>query len=161
MTTLKFNAPVSLRRAFERAGPAERRRLLPRIDAIPLSIKRLVWTKPRSIYALEWFASPSDLGRALAALDRLASRPGLAPIRSILAANPGMKVDRSTWRYVGYKGGSEFGVLTLAWYLKRADGRVYVLAIELSDAARDIDSFAATSAAGAATNLLATQRSKP
>jgi hypothetical protein len=154
MTILKVDAPVSLRRAYERANPAERRRLLPQVDAIPLSIKGLVWKKPRSIDTLEWFASTADLGRALVALQRLAARPGLAPVRTILAANAGMEVDRGIWRYVGFKGGSEVGVLALAWYLERTDGRAYVLAIELSDPTRDIESFAAISATQAGANLL-------
>jgi hypothetical protein len=155
MTILKIDAPAALRRAYERASAAERRRLLPQIDAIPLSIKGLRWTKPIAIDTLEWFASPADLGRALAALERLAARPGLAPVRAILAANPGIDVDRHVWRYVGFKGGSEVGVLCLAWYLERTDGRAYVMTIELSDPSHDIDTLAAVSAAQAATTLLA------
>lgn len=155
MTVLKLNAPVSLLHAYARADSAERRRLLPRIDAIPLSLRGAdAWTTPRAIDTIEWFASPADLSRAMVGLMRLARSPRLAPIRLILAKNPGLAVDPADWRYVAYKGGSEPGVRALAWYLERRDGRTLVLAIVLNDRQHEIQETAAVNAAMAAIELL-------
>jgi hypothetical protein len=45
----------------------------------------------------------------------------------------GIDLSRSTWPLVWYKGGSEPGVLTLAYLARRSDGTVAVVALELSD----------------------------
>jgi beta-lactamase class A len=155
MTVLKLNAPVGLMHKYARADSAARQRLIPRIDAIALSTKGVAaWTTPRAIETIEWFASPADLGRAMAGLARLARVSRLAPIRSILSKNPGIPVDTKVWRYVGYKGGSEPGVVSLAWYLERRDGRAFVLAIVLNDRKHDIDLLPAMTASTGAIELL-------
>lgn len=169
-TILKADAPASLMNAYAGAGSKERSRLLPRVDAIPLSIDglsgkprsagSLAWMvedKPLAVSTIEWFASPADLGRAMVGLQQLARRPGLAPIRAILAKNPGAPVDPKTWRYVANKGGSEPGVLCFSWYLERRDGRKFVLAIVLNDSKRPVenDLISPVSIAQAAMALLA------
>jgi hypothetical protein len=138
-TILKVDAPASLANAWARAGSKERSRLLPRVDAIPLSIAGVLWNGPRLIDTVEWFASPADLGRAQVGLQRLARRPGLAPIRAILAMNPAVPLDPKIWRYAAFKGGSESGVLAFSWYLERRDGRAFVLSIVLNDSKRELD----------------------
>jgi hypothetical protein len=138
-TILKVNAPASLTDAYVRAGSKERSRLLKRVDAIPLSIAGVDWNGPRLIDSIEWFASPADLGRAMVGLQQLARRPKLAPIRPILAKNPGAPLDPKTWRYAAFKGGSEAGVVAFSWYLERRDGRAFVLAIVLNDSKRTLD----------------------
>jgi hypothetical protein len=82
----------------------------------------------------------------------------LAPIRRILAQNPGIAFDKKTWPYVAFKGGSEPGVLSLTWLLERSDGRSFVLSIVLNDSARAIDEAGAVNVAEGAVNLLATAR---
>jgi len=154
-TILKINASASLRNAYARAGSAERLRLLARVDATPLSLQGVSWNAPIDIGTIEWFASPADLGRALVGLAKLSTRPGLAPVRSILAVNPGLRFNRSTWPYVGYKGGSEEGVLSGAWYLERADGRVFVMTYVLNDPRHLIDDLASSALAEAAIARLA------
>ena len=63
-------------------------------------------------------------------------------VRSILALNPGIPFAPATWRYIAFKGGSEPGVLSLTWYLERADGRAFVLSIAVNDAKHPIDEAA-------------------
>lgn len=155
MTVTKLDAPVGLMRAYARAGSATRQRLLPRIDAIPLSTEGGdAWITPRAIDTIEWFASPADLARAMVGLDRLSRIPGLTPIRAILSKNPGVAVDPKIWRYVGYKGGSEPGVLSFSWYLERRDGRTFVLAMVLNDSKHDIGQVSASTTAMGAIELL-------
>jgi len=156
MVVLKLNAPASLRKKYTQAGSAERQRLLARVDAIPLAWKGAgVWTSPQAIDTIEWFASPSDLNRAMVGLARLSHTPRSAPIRSILSKNPGVSVDTKVWRYVGYKGGSEPGVLSLAFYLERRDGRVFVLSMVLNDYKHDIGEPSSINTVTAAIGLLA------
>jgi beta-lactamase class A len=156
---LKLSAPPSLRDAWAGGTVAQRRRLLARIDALPVSLADATgWTAPREVSTIEWFASPADLARAMVALRAASQRPGLAPISQILAKNPGLPLDRKTWPYVAFKGGSEPGVLSLTWLLTRRDGHSFVLSIVLNDTAGAIDEAGAVNVAEGAVGLLAKAR---
>lgn len=156
MFALKLSAPAALRVAYINGDTAQRRRLLARIDALPISLaEAAAWTAPREVSSIEWFASPADLARAMIALQAAAHRPALAPIRQILAKNPGIPFDDKTWPYVAFKGGSEPGVLSFTWLLSRRDGRSFVLSIVLNDASKIIDEASAVNVAEGAVGLLA------
>ena len=147
---LKLVAPAALRSEFAAAGTAERRKLLARVDALGLGRALTApWPKPIEIGSIEWFASPRDLAHAIAAL------AGRKPLSSILAINPGIQLDRTTWPYVAFKGGSEPGVVSLTWYLERHDGKTFVLSIVLNDTQHDVDTPGAVAIAEAAIGLLA------
>lgn len=88
-------------------------------------------------------------------LGEVAKRPGLAHVRSILARNPGILLDSGIWRSTAFKGGSDPGVLSLAWLLERRDGRTFALAIVLNDQKHDIDQAVAVALAEGAVGLLA------
>ncbi|VVT16835.1 conserved exported hypothetical protein [Sphingomonas sp. EC-HK361] len=67
---------------------------------------------------VEWFASPAEMARALDAL-----RGGDAATRAILAANPGTDAATAArFAYVGFKGGSEPGVVTLNYLVRTKSG---------------------------------------
>ena len=92
-------------------------------------------SSPLEIERIEWFASAADLCRAM---DWLRStlvqagqqgRPGL----DILAINKGLSFRKPYWKYIGYKGGSETGVLNLTWLLQKSDGRWYALSTGWND----------------------------
>jgi hypothetical protein len=87
-----------------------------------------IWSTPRAVFDVEWFASPMDLCRVLAELEARASDPALAPIAEILSANPGMTVDPARYDYLAFKGGAEPGVLVGAWLARRTDGTTIVVA---------------------------------
>jgi hypothetical protein len=73
-----------------------------------------------------------------------------------LAVNAGMPVDIVRWPYVGFKGGSEPGVLQPTWLLRRSDDRWFVLAITLDDPADATDhALAAVGLAHGALDVLA------
>jgi hypothetical protein len=154
---LKLTAPTALRTAFIRADTASRRALLPRVDALglPRPAAASTWTAPRKIEQLEWFASTADLARAIAVLVQRSRDPALAPLRTILSTNQGAALESSTWPYVAFKGGSEPGVISLTWYLRRHDGKAFVLSIILDDTHHGIDTAAAVSSALSAITLLA------
>jgi beta-lactamase class A len=77
---------------------------------------------------IEWYASPADLVRTMDWIRRnTESGPG-ADARKILAINPGVGPEiASRWAYVGYKGGSEPGVISMTLLLQAKDGAWYVL----------------------------------
>ena len=156
---LKLAASSSLRVRFAAADSARRAQLLASVDSLtPTVAQASSWTTPREVDTIEWFASPADLATAISRLEKESQRPGLSLVRDILAINPGVEFDRATWPYVGFKGGSEPGVLSLTWYLQRRDGRTFVLSIVLNDTTHDIGESQTVSVAEAAIDLLARSR---
>jgi Beta-lactamase enzyme family len=83
---------------------------------------------PEMIDNIEWFASPRDMANLLKYIhDHSATGEG-SHLRDILAVNPGLSIDKSKWKYVGYKGGSEPGVLNLSFLLQsKSTGNWYVI----------------------------------
>jgi hypothetical protein len=109
--------------AYLAADTAGRRAILEELSDVSVDTLNVAgWTRPIAIDGLEWFASPLDLCRALVLLqeDPEAAR--------ILAINPGIPDAAGRWSYIGFKGGSEPGVLGLAWYLEASDGTRRVVA---------------------------------
>ncbi len=95
---------------------------------------------PPAVDRVEWFASALDLCRALAWLrDATGAGGAAAPARDVLGINRGLAFADEAWRYVGYKGGSEPGVLAMSWLLQRADGQWFTLAVLWNDPAAVLD----------------------
>ncbi|SEM48691.1 Beta-lactamase enzyme family protein [Sphingomonas gellani] len=95
-----------------------------RFDVTPLATG--IFAKgPVATDTAEWFASP----RATAALlDRLRQSSD-ATTRDILAINPGVPTTvAERFGYLGFKGGSEPGVLTLNYLLRTRSGHAYAVA---------------------------------
>jgi len=92
------------------------------------------WKAARRIDKIEWFASAEDLCRTMAALWTRAQTPQGKPLLDILAKNPGLPLDRKRWPYIGYKGGSEPGVLSMAYLLRRDDDRWFFVSVGLNAA---------------------------
>ncbi len=119
-----LKADPALTATWTAATPAARRTLLDdraaAIAATPLDAS-VFGNKPVAIDSVEWFASPLAMAGLL---DRL--RRADAPVPAILGVNPG--VDAATagrFRYVGYKGGSEPGVMAMNFVVQAKDGRWY------------------------------------
>lgn len=88
--------------------------------------------KPSYVDRIEWFASVTDLVRVMnwLRLQTESAKPA-APLRDIMAINPGagLNVSRERWSYIGYKGGSEPGVLNLTYLLQSKKGEWYAMSI--------------------------------
>jgi beta-lactamase class A len=91
------------------------------------------WVTPRRVDEIEWFASPSELCRLMAALDVRSEVPGLEPIAEVLSRNPGLPIDGAAFPYIAFKGGSEPGVLNLTWLVHAQGGARYFVSIGLND----------------------------
>lgn len=100
----------------------------------PLDLDRLP-RSPFGIDKIEWPASPADLCRLM---DFFAAS-GNTRALELLALNPGLKEARENFAYAGYKGGSEPGVLAMAWLLKNKEGAWYCLAASWNDEKKDVE----------------------
>lgn len=111
---LKGNNFKDLRPLFIKGDDAAQRRLiedsqhrltLANVDGVSFT------AGPRFIDSLEWFASPNDVARLMVDLRARQSDTLLAA----MAINNGVgPVAAADWTYLGYKGGSENGVLSMS-----------------------------------------------
>jgi len=110
------------RQAYIAADSDARREILDQTVAVtPLgSPADVVWPSPIDVDTVEWFGSPADICRVISAL---ASR---SETRQILAINSGVDAG-GPWGYIGFKGGSEPGVLAASWYVEPLLGAAYVV----------------------------------
>ena len=143
MFAIKSAASSDLAATWGKTPPAERRKLLDasaaRLAATPVDVAMFTG-KPVAIDTLEWFASPAQTA---AILDWLRTKGGDTAL-SILAVNPGIDAStRARFDYIGFKGGSEPGVITLNFLVKRKDGRWLAAAANWhrSDAGVDTTTF--------------------
>ena len=122
------------RQKFIAADPAERRRILADfeddVNGDPAGIIPPRFTSPTAIDTIEWFASVEDIRKAMA---RIASLED--PVaRQIMAIAPSLPDETvQTFAFVGYKGGSEPGVLNLSWLLRDDANDWHVLSMTWND----------------------------
>lgn len=84
---------------------------------------------PALIRELEWFASAREMAGVLDVL-----RTGDDDVaREIMAINSGIQLDDDAWPYIGFKGGSEPGVLNLSYLLRSASGEWYAVVATWND----------------------------
>ena len=122
-----IKADPALAASWGRSSLTERRALLAthqrRFGAATLDPTLFDGT-PRAAGTVEWFASPADMARTLDWLRRHGDRP----TQQILAINPGLPPATARgFAYVGYKGGSEPGVMALNYLLNTRDGRWFAV----------------------------------
>ncbi len=106
-------------------GSVDERRALLVDNAVKISTAKLDPTvfagKPVAIDSVEWFASPVAM---TGMLDRL--RGADDTTRAVLAVNAGIDPTiAKRFKYVGFKGGGEPGVLSLNYLVQSKDGRWY------------------------------------
>jgi beta-lactamase class A len=127
-TALKNPVLGPVRDAWLTGSEADRRRSLARSAArlTPENVDYAIFTQaPADITTIEWFASPQSIAQLLGWLARNAS----AETRAILAINPGIPAAAAhEWSYVGYKGGSEPGVMAMNLLLRNSAGQYFVVA---------------------------------
>jgi len=135
----KLKSDPALASKYLAADEPTRRALLEtEVRAIPRDevARRLGnWKEPIAIDALEWFASASDLCRLMDHFRRKNDAVALG----IMAVNPGLQFDDKMFSYVGFKGGSEPGVLNLTFLLKTRDGKSYALSAGWNNPTQEVD----------------------
>ena len=156
-SALKMSVHAERRAGFLAAGPAERQKLLTEFDsALTLDSldSRILTNRPNFIDQLEWFATPVDMVSLLAYLNHNAS----AETRAILAINPGIGLDAaSKWNYLGYKGGSEPGVLSFNFLLRSKTAKSYAVSVNWNNADQSLQESELLALTTRLVNLLAQQ----
>ena len=98
-----------------------------------------VSTVPVAIDTIEWFASANDVANLYSRLRDLGD-PVVTDILAVHALAPGQEDEY--WDYIGYKGGSETGVINLSWLLKDKQGRWFVVSASWNDPEKPVDDAA-------------------
>jgi len=133
----------ALGRRYAASGEKERRALLAGpVGAAPISAidgDMFKANKPIQIESAEWFATPADMARIMDWLRRHTESGPAAEARAILGKNPGVGGAAERWSYVGYKGGSEPGVMAMTFLLRAKDGGWWALSGSWNDPAAAVD----------------------
>jgi hypothetical protein len=87
----------------------------------------VIYTQPVYIDSIEWFASANDLCSVMNWIRLNSTKAPGSEVRNILSINPGLSISKKSWQYIGYKGGSEPGVLNMTYLLQSVNGEWYVL----------------------------------
>jgi beta-lactamase class A len=156
----KLKGVADLRRRYLAQDEAGRRAMLDgEVAKTPLSAidHALFRAKiPLSTDTLEWFESPNDLVRVMDWIRRNSEGPKGAEARAILSKNPGIPpLVASKWDYVGYKGGSEPGVMAMTLLLRGKDGGWYVYSASWNDPTQPVESGRFAGLVGKAAELAA------
>ena len=132
--------------ALDRKG--KRKLLAGEVAATPGSAVGALFAdgKPVLIDKLEWFASPADLARVMQWLHTHRTTVGGKEALRILAINPGVSpAVARRFAYVGYKGGSEPGVINMTVLVRDKSDNARVVSASWNNPAAAVDelSFAA------------------
>jgi hypothetical protein len=120
---LKLLASADERSAYVAADVPHKRQLLDgygKRDPADMLARLSSFTAPTMIDSLEWYASPEDLCMVMIDLHERARSAAAAPVGPILSINPGLRDEKGQYRYIGFKGGSEPGVVNMTFLLQRA-----------------------------------------
>lgn len=142
MFQIKLGHDDAWRTAYVAKSEPERRKVIQELSKQPLPALESAsgWDKPRNVDTIEWFASGKDLCALHATFIKHKERPAFKTALEIMTLNKaGLTVDLKDWPYIGYKGGSEPGVLFMSFLLQDAQGAWYSINIGGSDDERAQD----------------------
>jgi Beta-lactamase enzyme family len=136
---LKMPAKDALRKRWEKGGLSDRRQVLNDLEPVAGEIDATALAgSPLHIDTVEW---PTTMGEIANVLDALRRRGGTA--LDVLGVNPALSpAERARFSAVGHKGGSETGVIALAWLLGTRNGDWYAVIGAWNDPAKEVDNAA-------------------
>ncbi|HEV7232708.1 MAG TPA: serine hydrolase, partial [Sphingorhabdus sp.] len=132
----------ALRARFQKASEAGQRDLLVK-EATALRFEHIdmaqLGSGPVAIDSIEWFAAPADLGALLDTIRRTGNQTAL----DVLAVNKGAApASAAKWQYLGYKGGSEPGVISMSFLAQSKAGEWYAISGSWNNMAKEVDNAA-------------------
>jgi hypothetical protein len=142
--SLKMPARAALRARWTSGGLSNRRQVINEIEpSVEALDRRALGGGPAFIETVEWPATMADIGRVLAAFRPEESVRAAAPMQpqlAILAVNTALPPDlRARFAYVGYKGGSETGVIAMNWLLRTKSGEWITVGGAWNDSQSPVD----------------------
>jgi beta-lactamase class A len=121
-----------LRTQWQQASsPQVRAQLLAQANSNPYQPDPTRAHTPASSYGAEWYGNAEDICRVHVALQADAVGQA-APVRQILSAVSGIRLDRSQWLYIGAKAGGLPGDLTFSWYAVDKAEQPHVVSFQLN-----------------------------
>jgi beta-lactamase class A len=120
-----------LRDQWKQAPQQVRAQLLQQANSTPYQPDPIRAHTPASSYGAEWYGNAEDICRVHVALQADALGQA-APVRPILAAVPGIQLDREVWPYIAAKAGGLPGDLTFSWYAVDKSGQPWVVSFQLN-----------------------------
>lgn len=137
---LKMPARAALRKRWIAGGLSDRRQVLNTLEPTVADIDPSALAgAPLHIDTVEWPATMTEIATVLDTL----RRSGSATALDILGINPSLSpAERSRFVSVGYKGGSEAGVIAMSWLLKSKSGDWYAVSGAWNDTTKPIDNVA-------------------
>jgi beta-lactamase class A len=139
MFLLKFCDQGRYARAYAQAEPSKRREILRLVkDTFALSDVSISST-PVLPDSVEWFASTAEIVRALDWFKMASTTKEGAAALEILEINPGLMLDRTKWKRVCYKGGSETGVINMSYLLQNTEGKWFALSASWTNPQSSVD----------------------
>ncbi|MEZ5710881.1 MAG: serine hydrolase [Blastomonas sp.] len=129
---LKMPAAQGLRDALASGDEAQQARLIAdnagKLTLAQIDIATMTG-QPNHIDDIEWFASASDIARLMNLL-----RAAGPEARQIMGINPGIgKGNAAKWAYLGFKGGSEPGVMSLNFLTRSKSGQWHAISGHWND----------------------------
>ena len=154
----RIKADPALAKRFLAADEVQQAAILAALDETrqtPLAdVAAVFGATPLAIDTIEWFASPQDLRAIMARLHTQADPTAAA----IMGVNPGIDpAVKARFAYVGYKGGSEPGVLNLTYVLQTTSGKYLFMSLGWNDTAAPVDESKLIALAMRLATLAATQ----
>ncbi len=139
MFALKFSRDGKPAEVFAESGEEQRRNMLrtmtPSIPLDSIEFNETVILPDK----VEWFARTTDLCRAMDWLRKRGGEPPTEKLKGVLSINHGLDVSEKEWQYIGYKGGSESGVVNMTFVLQSNGGEWYAVSASWMDAEKAVD----------------------
>lgn len=158
MAALKIGNGRELLDDYATADQTGRREIL--ADLTPdLSSPRIAG-EPLQVARVEWFFDRVQLCRLIVGLDDLAGLPGMEPLATALTHDQGPAPVDGTWDELIFSGGSEPGVLSVVWLVRRDDQRL-VLVGSVVNPAKAFPTIDAVLNFASARDMLSTESSGP
>lgn len=114
--------------------------------------------EPTYIAELEWFASGNDLVRLMNWLRVSSDNVPLDKARGVMTISKALPPETAKmWKYVGYKGGSEPGVISMTYLLQSDKGEWFVVTASWNDEKKVVDENKFATLVQSAVKILAGQ----
>ena len=120
-----------VRERWKNASQQERATMLEQANSTDYKPDPFRAHTPASAYGAEWYGNAEDICRVHVALQADAVGAA-APVRQILSAVAGIRLDAAAWPYIGAKAGGLPGDLTFSWYAVDRTGQAWVVSFQLN-----------------------------
>lgn len=140
MFKLKWAIDPTETELYVKGDETERRKRLDSLSVVPRSQvgqNGVSDSTPIHISTIEWFATPKELCSAMFWLADKSQR-----VRDILGKNTPFVKPGGHWKYIGYKGGSEPGVISMTYLLESQAGNRACLSVSWNNEAEPVSNYA-------------------